>query len=153
MQGMDRDAAASTRNALHLTHLHSSSHLPFHLASVLAAVGQAVASSSNDTSYVFATATGLCQQIPRVLLNETVFCHGPFPKPSWGAPCSPPDCMPDWHSGSCQSQGYSSLQGQAANATGQTDPFRCDFKDWDFKHQLPASQSRTQWVKSRVVIV
>ena len=153
---MDRDAAASTRNA-HSTSptFHSSSPAyPFTSPpSVLAAVGQAVASSSNDTSYVFATATGLCQQIPRVLLNETVFCHGPFPKPSWGAPCSPPDCMPDWQSGSCRSRGYSSLQGQAANATGQTDPFKCDFKGWDFKHQLPASQSRTQWVKSRVVIV
>ena len=98
-------------------------------------------------TYLYATANGDCQQIPTSLLTSQLYCHGPYPQPTWGMPCGLPICMPKWAPGSCAQHGYNNLVGTSANATGQADPRKCAFKGWGAA--LPASLSRTQWVKDR----
>jgi len=97
--------------------------------------------------YMYATANGLCQQIPAMLMTLPLYCHGPYPQPTWGEPCGLPICMPKWASGSCAQLGYDKLVGTSANATGQTDRHKCAFKSWGAA--LPTSLSHTQWVKDR----
>ena len=88
-----------------------------------------------------------CCQIPSILTDHTVFCHGPFPHGST-------DCWEHvgarpWQNGSCSDQGFKgrSFKG-AANVTGQTDMFKCDFKGWDWSPQLPVELSMAEFLKN-----
>jgi hypothetical protein len=104
--------------------------------------------SDNTTTYFYASSetNGDCQQIPDILLNNTIYCHGPYPEPVWGEPCNEPNCMTAWKLGSCFDNGYTALAGRAANATGQTDMYECnEFYSWNFNQLLPPEESRTQW--------
>jgi hypothetical protein len=105
--------------------------------------------AADDAHFLYATAQGACQQIPHMLLTEQVFCHGPFPKPTWNLPCAPPDCMPEWSNGTCATAGFPKLAGQSANATGQTSATHCHFKSWDFDY-LSLNMSQTQWVAKSI---
>ena len=100
----------------------------------------------DDTVFYHATeSSGACQQIPEVLVNNTVWCHGPNPLPTWGEPCSPPICDSTWVSGSCADSGYNTMNGYSRNATNQTDEFTCTYgQDWS-DDVLPPSDSMTWW--------
>jgi len=82
-----------------------------------------------------------CVQVPKKLIEETLYCHGPYPKPT----CKDEDkCMKEWKEGSCADNGFPLIHERSMNATGQTDPEKCDWKGW-FGF-LATELSRTSWV-------
>merc|ERR1712216_363202 len=92
----------------------------------------------NDTEWVTAT-PGLeddndCLQIPAVMINESIFCHGPYPEADFNIVQRP------WErgKGSCADRGFNmGPQDSAANVTDQKDMHVCQFTSWDFNHPLP----------------
>eukprot|EP00928_Gymnodinium_smaydae_P073702 TRINITY_DN56859_c0_g1_i1.p1 TRINITY_DN56859_c0_g1~~TRINITY_DN56859_c0_g1_i1.p1 ORF type:complete len:170 (+),score=23.26 TRINITY_DN56859_c0_g1_i1:55-510(+) len=87
-----------------------------------------------------------CCQIPKIMMDHTVFCHGPYSSGSldcWQEVDSRP-----WQAGSCHDLGYGgpTVKG-VANVTKQTDMFTCKFTKWDFDHMLPEELSMHEFRK------
>jgi hypothetical protein len=108
----------------------------------------------DSTTYYHAIAFGEyagCQQIPEILLTNSVYCHGPFPVPDWNIPppfsCVEPLCDTKWKAGSCSDNGFGKQNGQSINATDQTDMYTCEFVAWDYDNYLPPDLSETHWEK------
>jgi len=101
--------------------------------------------TNNQTQYLIATRDDTCVQIPVVMKNESIFCHGPFPRAEIRS-----GFLQDWVAGkgSCKEQGFDhGPQDAAANVTGQTDMHQCHFKNWDFDHLLPLNERQSSWYK------
>lgn len=100
-----------------------------------------------NTAYLYATAQNTCQQIPEVLLSNSVYCHGPYPVPTWDiyTPCREHVCDSEWKGGSCQEHGFSVMLSQSINVTDQEDMYTCVFTEWDYDTYLPPDLSKTWW--------
>ena len=61
---------------------------------------------SSQTQYLIATSSNTCIQIPVVMKNESIFCHGPYPRAEIGS-----GFLQDWVAGkgSCKEQGPGAL--------------------------------------------
>ena len=126
--------------------------------------------TNNQTQYLIATASTTCLQIPVVMKNKSLFCHGPYPRADRSG------FEQDWVAGkgSCKEQGPGALgvhsvriptcdpcafcapcaagfdhgpQDTAANVTGQADMHQCHFTNWDFDHLLPLNERQSSWYK------
>ena len=75
--------------------------------------------TNNQTQYLIATRDDTCVQIPVVMKNESIFCHGPFPRAEIRS-----GFLQDWVAGkgSCKEQGPGALSAHSVLRILTCDP-------------------------------